>query len=159
MEKTCYLSGANAAGGLAALSPEFLMESDDDEEMAELPPEAFGIKEELVQKVMQELYKEITREPTSSSSVKEHPHPQPFVSGEVKDRLCEMSETETAAKAMAGVHFIASGQGGKGRLVEEHVGLPAVGGGLPEYGPSGFKGVQKPMEIKDSETRRRAVMK
>lgn len=140
MEETSNPSGPSTAAGLAALLPEHLQESDD-EDSAQLSSDFCGFNEELVQSVMEELYQEITREEPTPPSATEAP--AAFLSVDVKDGSCELLLLETASTVMDGVNFVADTDGdGGGRSSEENVGPPAVRKGSAECGGNGFEGVQ-----------------
>ncbi|KAK4769168.1 hypothetical protein SAY86_027318 [Trapa natans] len=143
MDETSHTLSHGSATGVSVMTwPEHLLETDDEvDEFAQLSSGEFcGFNEELVQKVMQELYKEITM-------AVEDP-PTTFLTAGRKDGNCELTIPETASSmVMAGAHF-ASDNGIN--ILEEIAGLPELrssGGSMQQYGHDIFGEVKQRDEM------------
>lgn len=102
---TQYPPESNIFDDISGKFTELPTEQDD---AVELYPE-IPIKEELIEEVMQELYKEIT---CSSNCTNQSPSPSTtsFVAGNGKSESCGASVSDLASTVMAGVEFVGSNE-------------------------------------------------
>lgn len=140
-----------ATGGFAGALTGFLADSDEEGGLSpELP-----IEEELVEKVMHELYEAITGQ-NDFANVPAAPPPPPHqqqppasVEKNGENGSCGASVSETASTVMAGVHFTCRAGGLSG---------PSGGGeGLGEEGEAGGGGGGVGLEIDDDEWLEKAL--
>ncbi|KAL3746867.1 hypothetical protein ACJRO7_015761 [Eucalyptus globulus] len=118
-------AAGGGGGGFAGALTGFLADSDEEGGLSpELP-----IEEELVEKVMHELYEEIAGR-NDSTGVAAAPPPPALVEEKGKNGNCGASVSETASTVMAGVHFACcAGELGSRPSPSPSPSLPPSGGG------------------------------
>lgn len=99
-----YPPESNIFGDISDKFTELPTEQDD---AVELFPE-IPIKEELIEEVMQDLYKEITCSSKCTNPSSSSPSTTSFVAGIGKSESCGASVSDLASTVMAGVEFVGS---------------------------------------------------
>ncbi|XP_048332129.1 uncharacterized protein LOC125423045 [Ziziphus jujuba] len=152
MEATSKCSPeSTTSGDVSGKFMDLLREHDDDDDAAELFPE-IPIKEELIEEVMQELYKEITYTSDCYTNISSSPATMPspslaasFVVGNGKSESCGASVSDSASTVMVGVEFVGSGErlgGVKKTEVGNGSSSSAVGKGYGEGEVDGCNSVE-----------------